>query len=283
LKTDTWSDNKRKSLLGDQVEKAAKKKTNKGTEEVKGPSTSTRTKTKQKKKRSSLTKLTKKGTEQVKGPSTKTKKKTATTASATSSAGIEDDGHVSVLSSDDDEKKVDPFLSMFSSSMTTIFKDMVGVSEKKAIIEASIERSQLQREANAEKLRVLAQIENFVDKLSNPNLNLAGKEVIEKFLTSSMLLLQSLDQQAQPMMQPTAAQYSTPAWHQPMTTPGVQPMTTPGVQAQPMMQPAAAQYSPPAWHQPMTTPVQLFGSARQTRDEVAAVVPEVTPASEASI
>jgi hypothetical protein len=35
-----------------------------------------------------------------------------------------------------------------------------------------------------------------------------------------------------------------------------------------MQYPGAAQYSPPAWHQPMTIPIQLFASARQTHIEV---------------
>jgi hypothetical protein len=136
--------------------------------------------------------------------------------SATSTAGVEDDCHVSVLSSDDDDKKkVDPFLSMFSFSMTTIFKDMAGVLEKKAALKAGIKRSRLQREANAEKMRMLAQIENLVDKLSNLNLNPMGKQVLEKVLSSSMLLLQSLDQQAHPGYQ------AQEAWHPhtQMTTP----------------------------------------------------------------
>jgi hypothetical protein len=98
-------------------------------------------------------------------------------------------------------------------------------------------------------VQVLAQIENLVDKLLNPNLNPVSKQVIKKILTSSMLLLQSLDQQAHP-----------------------------GVQY-----PAAAQHCPPAWDQLVKAPVQLFPSAHQTCNEVAAVVPEVTPANGPSV
>jgi hypothetical protein len=231
LKTDAWTKNKRKSLIGgEQAEKAKKKGKKKGKKikEVKRSST-------KKKKKSP--------------PSSKTSRELSGTTD------VEDDvvSILSLSSDDSEEIKKDPFLSMFSSNMTTIFKDMAGVSEKKATIEATIERSRLQREANAEKVRVHSQIATLVDKLSNPNLDFVGKQVLEKVLASSMLLLESLNQQAHPgfvqaQAQPVRMQYP----------------------------PTAAQYPPPAWagHQPMTTPV---------RGEVAAAATEVTPANEACV
>jgi hypothetical protein len=65
--------------------------------------------------------------------------------------------------------------------MTTIFKDMAGVLEKKATIKAGMKSSRLQQEANTEKVRVLAQIENLVDKLLNPNSSRWAKKSSRRF------------------------------------------------------------------------------------------------------